>query len=49
VQQEYLTLPPSFWLDVDLERQVLVERPAPLDLLRGGGRRPLEVGGLMQV
>ena len=36
--QEYLTLPTGFFLDLDLERQVLVNRPSsnPLQLLRTG-------------
>jgi hypothetical protein len=48
--QEYVTLPPAFYLELDLEQQVLVERASsnPFTLLTSGLHQ-LELQQLMQV
>jgi hypothetical protein len=48
--QEYVTLPPAFYLELDLEQQVLVERASsnPFTLLTSGLHQ-LELQQLIQV
>lgn len=48
--QEYVTLPEAFYLELDLEQQVLVERLSsnPISLITSGLHQ-LELQGLIQV
>lgn len=52
LEQEFITLPPAFYLELDLEQNVVVERASssPLSLLRAAtGSREVELHRLIKV